>query len=125
MSTTVDLLCLTEALADFDHAFLITVGDGGKPHTVMVEPALVGGVLDVGAVGERTSTNVDRQPDVTLLWPPREPGGYALMVDGRAEPVDQGALRVTPTKALLHRKAAPGSAAAESGCLHDCVVFKA
>lgn len=124
MSAAVDLIRLTEALADFDQAFLITTGDGGKPHTVMVEPTLVDGVLDVGAVGDRTSTNVAARADVSLLWPPRESGGYALMVDGRAEPADEGALRVVPTKALLHRKAAPGSPAAESGCLHDCVVFK-
>jgi hypothetical protein len=125
MSSAVDLIRLTEALSGFDQAFLITTGDGGKPHTVMIEPVLVDGVLDVGAVGDRTTTNVAQHADVTLLWPPRDPGGYALLVDGRAEPAEGGALRVVPTKALLHRKAAPGSPAAESGCLHDCVVFKA
>ncbi|MGV0836699.1 pyridoxamine 5'-phosphate oxidase family protein [Mycolicibacterium thermoresistibile] len=120
---SVDLGRLAEALADFDYAFLITAGDAGKPHTVMLDPVLADGVFDVGAVGDRTSTNVAQHPDVTLLWPPRQPGGYALMVDGRAEAAGDG-LRVVPTKALLHRRAAPGSPAAESGCLHDCVVFK-
>ena len=60
-----------------------------------------------------------------LYKPPREPGGYALMVDGRASPTTPGTLRVTPTRALLHRRAKPGSAVAELGCLHDCVVFEA
>lgn len=121
---SVDMARLAEALADFDYAFLITVGDGGKPHSVMLDPVLIDGVFDVGAAGDRTSGNVAQHPDVTLLWPPRQPGGYALMVDGRAEPAGDG-LRVVPTKALLHRRATPGSPAAESGCLHDCVVFKA
>ncbi|MGV0686693.1 pyridoxamine 5'-phosphate oxidase family protein [Mycolicibacterium thermoresistibile] len=121
----VDLPRLAEALADFDQAFLITVGDGPAPHTVAVEPALVDGVFETGEVGGRTSANVDRHPDVTLLWPPRETGGYALLVDGTAEPGGDGRLRIIPAKALLHRRAVPGSAAAESGCLHDCVVFKA
>lgn len=120
----VDMDRLAEALGDFDYAFLITVGDGGKPHSVMVDPELVNGVFEVGAVGARTSDNVAQNPDGTLLWPPRQPDGYALMVDGRAEPDPEGRLRVVPAKALLHRRAAPGSSAAESGCLHDCVVFK-
>lgn len=120
---SVDLPRLAEALADFDYAFLVTVGDGGTPHTVMVDPVLTDGIFEVGAVGDRTSANVAQHPDVTLLWPPRQSGGYALMVDGRAEPSAAG-LRVVPAKALLHRRAAPGSPAAESGCLHDCVVFK-
>lgn len=122
---SVDLARLTDALSEYSAggAFLITVGAKGT-HTVMTEPVFAGGVFDVGEVGTRTGTNVATHPEVTLLWPPRSPGGYALMVDGRAESVGE-ALRVVPTKALLHRKAAPGSPAAESGCLHDCVVFKA
>lgn len=122
--SAVDLDRLAEALAEYGYAFLITVGDDHRPHTVMVEPMLSGAVFGVGAVGTRTTANVADHDVVTLLWPPREPGGYALMVDGRAEPAD-GGLRVVPTKALLHRQATPGSPAAESGCLHDCVVFKA
>lgn len=115
----VDLARLTDALSEFDTAFLITVGDDHRAHTVMVDPVLADGVFDVGAVGTRTSTNIAGQPVVTLLWPPRYPGGYALMVDGHAD-----GTRVTPTKALLHRQAAPGSPAADGGCLHDCIVFK-
>jgi hypothetical protein len=120
----VNLVRLADALTEYDNAFLITVGDDYRPHAVMVEPALSNGILEVGVIGDRTADNVANHSDVTVLWPPREAGGYALMVDGRAELAgDQ--LRVVPTKALLHRTATPGSPAAESGCLHDCVVFKA
>lgn len=121
--SAVDFARLAEALADFDTAYLITTGEDGRPHTVMVDAALQDNVFHVGDVGSHTARNLDVHTIVSLLWPPREPGGYALMVDGRAETGE--ALRIVPVKALLHRQAAPGSAAAESGCLHDCVVFKA
>lgn len=121
----VDLDRLARALAEYDQAFLVTTGDDHRPHAVLVEPVLSDGVFDVGEFGGHTAANVAKRGDLTLLWAPREPGGYALMVDGRAEPTETPTLRVVPTKALLHRRAAPGSPAAESGCLHDCVVFKA
>ena len=120
--SSVDLERLANALPDYDQAFLVTVGDDHLPHSVMVDPVLVDGVFDVGAFGGHTATNIAGHPMVTLLWPPRQPGGYALMVDGRAEPAAD-TLRVVPTKALLHRRAEP-ALAADSGCLHDCVVFK-
>jgi hypothetical protein len=125
MPVTVDFVRLAKALTDFDYAFLITVGDGDKPHTVMVEPVFADDVFDVGPVGDRTAESIANRRDVTVLWPPRRPGGYALMVDGRADVTAGDTVRVVPTKALLHRKAIPGSPAADSGCLHDCVVFTA
>ena len=121
--SSVDFALLAEALTDYDTGYLITVGEDGRPHTVMVDLTLRDNVFHVGEVGSHTARNIGAHDTVSLLWPPREPGGYALMVDGRAESGDQ--LRVVPVKALLHRRAAPGSPAAESGCLHDCVVFKA
>ena len=92
-----------------------------------VEPKLHGGVMDVGLIGGRTRKNVENRSDVTLLWPPSEPAGYSLIVDGRAEATDSdgdtAALRVVPTRALLHRNADPESPGSAKGCLHDCVVF--
>jgi hypothetical protein len=57
---------------------------------------------------------------VSLLWPPNEPGGYSLIVDGAAAPSDDGRIAVTPTRAVLHRPAA-GSDASSPGCGADCV----
>lgn len=104
------------------------VGNGYRVHTVTVEPRLRdGSVLDVGVIGGRTRENLARRPEVTLLWPPREPGGYSLIVDGAAEVSDgtgeTAHLDVVPTRALLHRDADPDSPEAAKGCLHDCVVF--
>lgn len=121
----VDLERLAAALPDFPFAYLITVDDGYHAHTVTVEPALRGAVLDVGLIGGGSRKNLANRGNVTLVWPPREPGGYSLIVDGSAELHDAGAetarLEVTPARALLHREAASPSAA--KGCLHDCVVF--
>src|SRR6201999_163478 len=123
----VDLQRLAAALPDYAFAYLITVDDGYRVHTVTVEPQLRETVLDVGLIGGRTRENLAHRGDVTLLWPPREPGGYSLIVDGHAtlEAADAEAVRlgVVPTRALLHRDADPDAPGAAKGSLHDCVVF--
>ena len=140
----VDLTRLAAALTDYPFAYLITVDDGYRVHTVTVEPVLRGlpdgpdgaggpekAVLDVGLIGGHTRKNLAHRSDVTLLWPPPEPGGYSLIVDGRAEATDSdmhsdpenARFGVVPTRALLHRDADPESPAAANGYLHDCVVF--
>lgn len=120
MSVKVALDQLADALDDFSFAYLITVGDDYRAHTVAVEPALAGGVLDVGSVGKTTQRNVTAHADVTVLWPPAEPGGYSLIVDGTARVADD-ALQVAPTRAVLHRKATKDSPSTSPNCLHDCV----
>jgi len=122
VSVKVDLDQLAHVLADFAFAYLVTVGDDFHAHTVAVDPVFTGGVLDVGPVGKSTRENVARHGDVTLVWPPRELGGYTLIVDGRGAPVGEGiALTVVPTRAVLHRRATPDGPAPAAGCLHDCV----
>jgi len=121
MSVKVDLDQLAGALADFTFAYLITVDDDYHAHTVAVEPVLADGVIDVGPVGGSTSRNLGAHINVTLVWPPRERGGYSLIVDGAATPPDEdAALTVVPNRAVLHRKAAPG-AATKRGCKDDCL----
>jgi hypothetical protein len=121
----VDLQRLAAALDDFPFAYLITVDENYRVHTVAVEPTLREAILDIGLIGGRTRMNLAQHADVTLLWPPLEPGGYSLIVDGRAQTSDAtdetARLEVVPTRALLHREA--DSPAAAKGCLHDCVVF--
>jgi len=135
----VDFKRLAAALPDYPFAYLITVDDNYRAHTVTVEPELrdlpdgsagpegPGAILDVGLIGGRTRENLAHRSDVTLLWPPPEPGGYSLIVDGRAEATESDAqtvrLGVVPTRALLHRDADADSPEAAKGCLHDCVVF--
>ena len=127
----VDVKRLAAALTDYPFAYLITVGEDCRAHTVTVEPRLREGpegpdaLIDVGLIGGRTRTNLTHRRDVTLLWPPREPGGYSLIVDGKAEVTESAGeavrLGVVPERALLHREADSPDAA--KGCLHDCGVF--
>ena len=85
MSLSVDLTELTEALADFGFAYLLTVNDGGRPHAVAVTPEVTDGVLAVRDLGRRSVANTSARPHVSLLFPPREVGGYSLIVDGDAK----------------------------------------
>jgi hypothetical protein len=126
----VDLRRLAAALPDYPFAYLITVDDGYRAHTVTVQPELREAILEIGLIGGHTRKNLDHRgpgSTVTLLWPPHEPGGYSLIVDGIAQATDTGdesvRLAVVPTRALLHREADPDSPDAARGCKHDCVVF--
>ena len=123
MSVKVDLDQLADALADFSFAYLITVGDDYRAHTVAVEPVLSEGNLGVGTVGTHTRENVTQHADVTVVWPPRESGGYSLIVDGTGRPTDE-ALTIVPTRAVLHRKATADSPATSPDGLNDCVPIK-
>jgi len=62
---------------------------------------------------------------VSFLWPPNEPGGYSLIVDGEiavAAAVGDGDAHgiVTATKAVLHRPA-PVEGADDAACGSDCL----
>ena len=100
--------------------YLLTVGADARPHAVAVVAAWEGDALAI-EVGQRTAANAAARPGVSLLWPPNEPGGYSLIVDGTATPTrDAARLVVTPTRAVLHRPAATPDAA-KPGCSADCV----
>jgi hypothetical protein len=124
MSQPVDVTELADQLRHYDFAYLLTVTDDRRAHAVAVRPTLDGPVLQVDGLGRRTRENVDARPDVSLVWPPYEPGGYSLIVDGRAALRDAG-LELTPTHAVLHRSAddgdGSGESSSESGCASDCV----
>ena len=121
MSVKVDLDEMASALADFSFAYLITVGDDRRAHTIAVQPVLTDGVFDVGVAGATTSRNVEGQPNVTLVWPPSAAGGYSLIVDGTG--LIDGSLKVTPGRAVLHRRAAEAPDS-PTGRAHDCVPLK-
>ncbi len=115
MSEKVELDELGNRLQDFDVAYLVTVGDG-RAHVLSVWPELGAGGLVVDGCGRHSQENATAHPDVTLVWPPAEAGGYSLIVDGSAT-VDGPAITVSPTKAILHRPAAgPDGRRAGSDC---------
>ncbi len=121
MSVKVDLEQLAATMKDHPFAYLLTVSDDQRAHAVAVTPVARDGALRVEGLGNRTRANLTDRPDVTLLFPPGEPGGYSLIVDGRASGDGEGAT-VTPVNAVLHRPAehAPGEVS-DTGCGSDCV----
>ena len=97
---------LAEAISHYGHdAYLLTVAQDG-PHTSHVTIELRGGKIGC-AVGASAARNIERAPNVSLFWPPTEPGGYALIVNGAAAG-ERRATGVTMaeialTKSVLHR----------------------
>jgi hypothetical protein len=110
-----------EVLAFGPTPYLLTVTDDGRPHAVSATVSWEDDGL-VAPAGRTSARNAAARPDVTLLWPPVEPGGYSLIVDGTAavEDVSDEARHIVirPAKAVLHRSA---PAPEPGGCAHDCV----
>ena len=109
MSVKVDLDQLAGALADFTFAYLITVGDDYHAHTVAVEPVLADGVLDVGTIGNEHA----EEPRRARRRHARLAAARArrLLADRRRQRPTHGRRHadVVPSRAVLHRKAAPGT----------------
>jgi hypothetical protein len=103
-------------------AYLLTVSDDGRPHSVSVSVAWEGDAL-VAKAGRHSLANVATRPLVSLLWAPGEAGGYSLIVDGDGSVSgvgDDARVVVRPTRGVLHRAAAAPLAGAP-GCSADCV----
>jgi len=123
MSVRVDLDRLGEQIAVHGTAaFVLTTGEDHRPHVTHVAIELAEGELTC-SVGRGAGANASARPGISLLWPPVEPDGYSLIVDGDAtvEPLDEGnRLRVVATTAVLHRPV-PKPDADAGGCASDCV----
>jgi hypothetical protein len=120
MSVKVDLAKLADTMADYGFAYLLTVSDDQRAHAVAVQPVIREQALALGSLGNRTLANLGARPEVTLLFPPREQGGYSLIVDGRAS-TDGGDTRVVPGHAVLHRPADHATVPTDSSCGNDCL----
>jgi hypothetical protein len=94
---------LPAQIAERPWAYLLTVGDDGRPHLVATVPVWRGESLIVEA-GRRTRDNAARQPLVALVYPPVDPAGYSLIVDVTAT-IEGESIMLTPTNAVLHRPA--------------------
>jgi hypothetical protein len=119
MSIPVDVADLATALHDFGAGYLLTT-TGGTVKVVTVEPTVADGVVLVEAPGKGTVANLADNPVMTLVFPPREPRGFTLLVDGTAE-VAGDDVRITPATAVLHRPASHADGPpAPDGCGNDC-----
>lgn len=118
MSIVVDLSKLSEAVAKHPTGYLLVTGED-RPHVGEVEVEVRDGVVVVARPGRTASRIVPERPAVTLLMPPAEQAGYSLLVDGQAALVGEE-LHLTPSHAVLHRRARPDSPASATGCEGDC-----
>lgn len=114
-----DIDKLAETLHGFGAAYLLTVTDDQRVRAVQVEPELRHGRLQVGTPGRRTGANLVQRPDVTLLFPPLETGGYSLIIDGQAS-ASEGGASGHPVTAVLHRPASR-TPATPGECEADCL----
>lgn len=121
MSIPVDLDHLASAITDFGDGYLLTTSAAGRVKAITVSVTVEAGVVRVPGPSGGTSANLADTPAATLLFPPREPQGHTLLVDGTARETAEG-FELTPESAVLHRPAAhadePG--AGGSSCGHDC-----
>jgi len=119
MSIPVPLERLRAALEERGpRAYLLTVSDDGRPHAVHCPAGWEGDGVRV-TVGRRSAANAAARPAVSLLYPLRTDGDYSLIVDGTAVVEGEDRLRITPTRAVLHRAAAASDQT--SACGADCV----
>lgn len=114
MSIPVDLENLATEVGDRGPGYLLTSGADGRPHTIelafSVDDSADGAVLRSGC-GKSSARNIAERPLVALLWPPTEPGGYSLIVDGEATiegDADTRMVVIAATHAILHRPASGG-----------------
>ena len=113
---------LSEAISHYGReAYLLTVAKDG-PHTSHVTIELRGGSIAC-AVGASAANNIASQPNVSLFWPPTEPGGYALIINGAAagerRPAGVTMAEITLTKSVLHRPG-PRPDDSDGPCASDC-----
>jgi hypothetical protein len=102
VSIAVALEDLADKLGEYPWCYLVTTGED-RPHLLAVKPSLV----KVGLrceTGHSSRANVVRNPLVVLVFPPQEPDGYSLIVDGEGE-VNGNGVVIRPTWAVLHRSA--------------------
>ena len=104
MSIAVEIDRLGEEMARFgESAFVLTTSDDGRPHISHVPVTHDEGLLCC-TVGGRSAGNARARPQIAVLWPPGATDGFSLIVDADAR-VEGSELRLTPTKAVLHRPA--------------------
>lgn len=123
MSIPVELDALQAKSAEYGWAYLLTVGDDLRSKIVAGSPQWDDGVMCFNA-GGGSARNAHVRTLVCVTFPPLEPDGYSLIVDGVAtvdETAESGPIvRVTATGAVLHRSAPAGFANTATGCSHDC-----
>ena len=115
---------ISEALREYGNTpYILTVGDGG-PHTSHSTVSLApDGTSLIGPLSKSAAKNVGTQPAMSLFWPPQEPGGYGIIMNGTARVIATDGpdplASIALTKAVFHRPGKPGPGH-EGTCTSDC-----
>lgn len=123
MSIPVELDALRATTEEYGWAYLLTVRDDLRAHVVAVSPVWAGSTLSM-TVGRGTAHNAAERSAVSLCYPPPDPDGYSLIVDGVAtvdRSDDENVVSFAPTGAVLHRPAPEGFTGSATGCANDCL----
>src|SRR5574337_1887484 len=120
MGIAVELPSLAHVITRYRFAYLMTTSPTGAPHAVAVAAVLHGGTLVVNDIGRCSRENALARPAVGLVWPPHSDADYSLIVDGQAA-VTGDSLRITPTRAVLHRSTRSSEPTGSGACASDCV----
>ncbi len=108
-----------------DRPYLLTVGDDG-PHTSHTRVTLRDGGVTC-PLSTSAARNVRVRPVVSFLWPPLEPGGYAIIVNGTVrhveERVPEPIASIELSKAVFHRPGTP-QAGHQGACTSDCLPIR-
>jgi hypothetical protein len=103
------------AAGQMPFAYLLTVSEDDAARAVAITPHIDGDTITCEA-GRHSCANAIQRPNVSLLWPPADPGDYSLIVDGTAT-VSGSTLRITATRAVRHRPAPGGGSDCETVAL--------
>ncbi|MCY3812431.1 MAG: hypothetical protein OXH15_11600 [Gammaproteobacteria bacterium] len=115
---------ISEALREFGNTpYVLTVGDDG-PHTSHSTVTLApDGRSLTGPLSKSAAKNVASQPAMSLFWPPQEPSGYGIIMNGTAQVIATDGpdplASIALTKAVFHRPGKPGPRH-EGTCTSDC-----
>lgn len=118
MSIPVELANLAGEIARYRYAYLMTTDGDGAPHAVAVVAGLQGGEVVVDGIGRHTRENALQRSTVALVWPPLSEASHSLIVDGQAT-VAGASLRITATRAVLHRPAPRPEPKPAGACASD------
>jgi hypothetical protein len=113
MSIRVELDELRDAAQhQMPFAYLMTVSADASARAVAITPRIDDDTITFAA-GRHSCENAIARPNVSLLWPPVDPGDYSLIVDGTAT-VDGSIVHVRATRAVRHRPAPGGGSDCET-----------
>ena len=89
-------------------AFVLTVGDDGRPRIIHVKVDVGADGVITAVVGRGAAANAMARPDVVVLWAPAA-DGFSLIADGSAsvdgEPRPDTPLTIAVFSAVRHRPA--------------------